>query len=275
MAKTKYSAHQDRCWMIANIEELYKIIKSQDSAAVIGVDPSSTGLGLFSGVWRPAGVEIIGVSRSGSKTKTSFQNCASHGEVSSEMVCKTLQSDYPTKNNKQNLFIFHEEVTVSNNFTGMKAVAIATGATFAGIANGIERSTCVPIQGGREVTEYVFPLYISQIKKALTGNHKADKTEIHAVLSDKGLEFSDDNQADAYGAFLIGANLLDIVSIIGGEIRKWKKLGMKKEMREFETYVETISGDFPTVSILKNPKLYKNLTTAGLYVKKREAILNL
>jgi len=277
MAKTKWSAHQNRLWIAANIEALYSVVKDMGTATVIGVDPSSTGLGLFTGVWEQGNTQIVEVSRSGKKTNSSFENCNSHCLTSEAAMFKTLKEasyDNDVNDTKilQNVFIFHEEVSVSSHFTGMKAVAIATGSTFAGLGSGMRRFT---MSTGYKTKEYVFPLYVSQIKKALTGNHKADKSEIHEALSAKGLEFSDDNQADAYGAFLIGCNMLKVVYKLGPEVKNIDWVD-KKGLREFEKTVDEIAeGIYPAVSILSSPRLYKNLMGATKYGKKREEILNI
>lgn len=144
-------------------------------------------------------------------------------------------------------FTVFEDVTVSRNFMGMIGVAMGKGIVLSCLKPGT----------------FLFPVVNTQIKKMLTGDGRADKEDIDKAMVEYGIGFHDDNQADAYGALMLGAacvwfahqicedieEIEDIEEMSKDILKRVKRA--KKNARFSAKQMEVV------VSVLQGPKLLK------------------
>jgi len=145
------------------------------------------------------------------KGETELQKCSNIHYETSGCIDKYLE-------NHLDMLVF-EDVTVSKHFQGMIGVATAKGALLTSVADTTKEEP------------FLVPVINTQIKKMLTGSGKSNKEEIAQELEVANFSFYDDNQADAYGAAMIGIALMWLSQYIVKNVRDTSDLGvLSKEM---------------------------------------------
>ena len=154
---------------------------------------------------------------------------------------------------RDRVLLVYEEVNVGSNFSGMLGVARAQAASLVGWASGMGA------MGEHDVL--AIPVSNLQIKKVLGGNQKSTKEDLMAcALENYGHEFKDDNQADAFGAALIGIAVILLAEEIASS-------GLEPEMdpKELREGLKAISEDWHSnlyevaESLLAKPKFFSNM----------------
>jgi len=206
MAKLYVGAHEERVFTLLNARRFVSFIEEHNyqTQYCVGADLSMNGTG-FVCCTQDNDVKLVKTfsNKVVPYTRSSIALYLNDLSKLVQSFCSQMrEADLPaTGADPTKVLLVYEEVNVGSNFTGMLGVARSQAASLVGWANGV---------GARSENDILaVPVSNLQIKKVLGGHKKSTKEDLMALtLKNFGHNFKDDNQADAFGASLIGIALI-------------------------------------------------------------------
>ncbi len=208
MAKPSMGVHQERMYTILNAIEFVRFIEEHNyqTQYCVGADMSMSGTGLICATELNSvkkvstfSNKVVPYTRSSVALYLSDLYKLSQSFATQVRIMEGLPTDIGAERDR--VFLVYEEVNVGSNFTGMLGVARSQAATLAG--------WCAGMGGMYEQDILALPVSNIQIKKVLGGHKMSTKEELMELTFENfGHDFKDDNQADAFGAALIGLGLI-------------------------------------------------------------------
>ena len=259
MAKIKpWTAKQTRIAML-RFAEHYRPLAEEADHYILGIDPSMSGTAIAINGGHSELFDWKSIS-----TSKQVSQAAKLVKIREEV--RSFSSSYAGKY----LMVVCEDVNVMSHITGVVAVASAKAVSLEAVASAFTATD-------REAP-YFFPVVNRTIKKALSGNGKAEKQE-QVTSAEKLIGESldgDDDSADAIGATLCGVFFLrlvreilntDLTQMSIDEQANWVRLLMKSLKSECPAHeVEVAEG------MLKSKKIFKENFGKYAYDKIRKEI---
>ena len=266
MSKLKLTAHEERVYFCLNALRFGAILAESGykSGAVVGADLSMSGAaavcltdGALSHV-KTSSNQVAPFSRSSKIVY--FEELSANGQWMFE-VSRGSQDSKP--------LLCYEEITVSKNFGGMLGTARSQASFLAGWGRGFKEAY-------GEQTLLAIPVVNTQIKRFF-GSGSMDKGAIlEQIQGTMDIHFNDDNQADAFGAAILGfvikeacfsATLIDKSAYTDSK-------AMREEIGYFSTGYESSAWE-SAYSVLNKPNFFNNIGLSLIHEKVRKDFLQL